>query len=50
MALAVLLGTAVTGSEPVVAQQSPTKPNIVFILADDMRKDDLKYMPKTQTL
>lgn len=26
------------------------KPNIVFILADDMRKDDLKYMPKTKAL
>jgi len=26
------------------------KPNIVFILADDMRKDDLKYMPKTRSL
>jgi N-acetylglucosamine-6-sulfatase len=28
--------------------QTPSKPNIVFILADDMRKDDLKYMPKTK--
>jgi len=26
------------------------KPNIVFILADDMREDDLKYMPKTRSL
>ena len=26
------------------------KPNIVFILADDMRKDDLKYMPKTRSV
>jgi arylsulfatase A-like enzyme len=26
------------------------KPNIVFILADDMRKDDLKYMTKTKAL
>jgi N-acetylglucosamine-6-sulfatase len=26
------------------------KPNIVFILADDMRKDDLKYMPKTLSI
>ena len=24
------------------------KPNIVFILADDMRKDDLNYMPQTR--
>src|ERR687884_448017 len=26
------------------------QPNIVFILADDMRKDDLKYMPNTTAL
>src|ERR671911_70560 len=29
---------------------APAKPNIVFILTDDMRKDDLKYMPKTRNL
>jgi len=33
-----------------VTKANPAKPNIVFILADDMRKDDLKYMPKTKTL
>jgi N-acetylglucosamine-6-sulfatase len=32
------------------AQRVTTKPNIVFILADDMRKDDMKYMPKTHSL
>jgi arylsulfatase A-like enzyme len=26
------------------------KPNIVFILTDDMRKDDLRYMPKTRSV
>src|SRR5215203_4081430 len=26
------------------------QPNIVFILADDMRKDELKYMPQTQSM
>src|SRR5215208_8315825 len=26
------------------------QPNIVFIRTDDMRKDDLKYMPKTKAL
>ena len=26
------------------------KPNIIFILADDMRYDDLQHMPKTQNL
>ncbi|MDQ3912808.1 MAG: sulfatase [Actinomycetota bacterium] len=32
------------------AQAATTKPNFVFILVDDMRKDDLKYMPKTRNL
>jgi N-acetylglucosamine-6-sulfatase len=32
------------------AQTAPAQPNIVFILTDDMRKDDLKYMPKTKAL
>jgi N-acetylglucosamine-6-sulfatase len=35
---------------PLVAQESPSKPNIVMILADDMRYDDLRYMPKTKSL
>ena len=51
MALTVLLFAAVPGSAPpTAAQESPTKPNFVFILADDMRKDDLAYMPKTRAL
>jgi N-acetylglucosamine-6-sulfatase len=50
IALATLLFSAVTSSEPAVAQAPPGKPNFVFILADDMRKDDLRYMPRTQTL
>ena len=33
-----------------VAQTVPARPNIVFILTDDMRKDDLEYMPKTRAL
>jgi N-acetylglucosamine-6-sulfatase len=32
------------------AQTVPTRPNFVFILTDDMRKDDLAYMPKTRSL
>src|SRR5829696_8740820 len=32
------------------AQSTPAPPNMVFILTDDMRKDDLKYMPKTKAL
>ena len=26
------------------------RPNIIFILTDDMRKDDMKYLPKTRSL
>jgi N-acetylglucosamine-6-sulfatase len=51
MALAlVLLWGAFSGSAPVAAQTAPVKPNFVFILTDDMRKDDLNYMPKTRSL
>jgi N-acetylglucosamine-6-sulfatase len=32
------------------ALTAPAQPNIVFILTDDMRKDDLKYMPQTKAL
>jgi N-acetylglucosamine-6-sulfatase len=32
------------------AQTVPPQPNIVFIVTDDMRKDDLQYMPKTKAL
>jgi N-acetylglucosamine-6-sulfatase len=32
------------------AQAITAKPNFVFILADDLRKDDLTYMPKTRSL
>src|SRR5829696_2674734 len=50
MALTVLLSLSVSGSIPVDAQALTAKPNIVFILTDDMRKDDLKYMPKTRSV
>jgi N-acetylglucosamine-6-sulfatase len=51
MALAVLLLSGASGSAPpTAAQANPAKPNFVFILADDMRKDDLNYMPKTRSL
>jgi N-acetylglucosamine-6-sulfatase len=45
----VLLWGAYGGSAPIAAQTS-SQPNFVFILADDMRYDDLAYMPKTRTL
>src|SRR5215211_4724796 len=50
VALVVLLSLGVSGSEPRNTEVRTAKPNIVFILADDMRKDDLKYMPKTRSL
>jgi N-acetylglucosamine-6-sulfatase len=46
----VLLSGAYTGSVPTADAQTTSKPNFVFILADDMRKDHLKYMPKTRAL
>jgi N-acetylglucosamine-6-sulfatase len=46
-ALALLSISAITGSTPTATQATTIKPNFVFILADDMRIDDLKYMPKT---
>ena len=49
-ALAILFISTINGSTPTAAQTTPVKPNFVFILTDDMRKDDLKYMPKTQAL
>jgi N-acetylglucosamine-6-sulfatase len=53
LCLALVLFTgAYRGAEgvPEAAAQTAAKPNFVFILADDMRKDDLKYMPKTRAL
>ena len=50
VALAVLLVSGVSGSAAREAAGDTDKPNIVFILADDMRKDDLKYMPKTRSV
>jgi N-acetylglucosamine-6-sulfatase len=58
LAVGVLLSVSYTdtvdGMSKAQAQTITTtasaKPNIVFILTDDMRKDDLKYMPKTKAL
>jgi N-acetylglucosamine-6-sulfatase len=45
------VGRAEVGSaEAQTFATASAKPNIVFILTDDMRKDDLKYMPKTKSL
>jgi N-acetylglucosamine-6-sulfatase len=48
--LAFVLLWAVYGGSALVADQTGPQPNIVFILADDMRYDDLAYMPKTRNL
>src|SRR5215208_708537 len=50
MAFTVLLSLSVSGSIPEDAQALTAKPNIVFILTDDMREDELKYMPKTRSV
>jgi N-acetylglucosamine-6-sulfatase len=50
VAFVVLLALGLSGSMPIDAQARTAKPNIVFILADDMRKDDLKHMPKTRSV
>jgi N-acetylglucosamine-6-sulfatase len=50
MALSVLLSLSVSGSIAEDAQALTAKPNIVFILTDDMRKDDMMYMPKTRSV
>ncbi len=50
MTLYALVWSAATGCSPTVDHESPAKPNFVFILTDDMRKDDLRYMPKTRAL
>jgi N-acetylglucosamine-6-sulfatase len=56
--VALAVGLLFFGSYPSVtddmgkaqAQTLVAKPNIVFILTDDMRKDDMMYMPKTHSL
>ena len=50
VALVVLLTLSVSGCKRRDDQTLTAKPNIVFILADDMRKDDLTYMPQTRSL
>jgi arylsulfatase A-like enzyme len=49
-ASAVVLALSIPSSIPKDTPALSVKPNIVFILADDMRKDDLKYMPKTRSV
>ena len=45
------LGITVTQTQSSRAQIAPsTKPNIPFVLTDDMRASDLRYMPQTRKL
>ena len=49
--LCLLAAFGLTTSQPEASlAQTAGKPNILFILTDDMRADDLRFMPKTQNL
>src|SRR3712207_873950 len=49
--LSLFAGLAMTASHPERSRaQTANKPNILFILLDDLRASDLKYMPNTQRL
>lgn len=49
--LAVLPGSTPTPvTEPLAAAAAAPRPNFVVIITDDMRADELKYMPKTRRL
>ena len=50
VALALLLSLGILGMRPKDVEVLTAKPNIVFIIADDIRKDDLKHMPKTRSV
>ncbi len=43
------LGVTASQTERSLAQTAP-KPNILFILADDLRASDLEHMPNMQSL
>jgi arylsulfatase A-like enzyme len=45
--VALVGGSAVT---PAVAAPAKPRPNVVYILVDDMRSDELRYLPKTRRL
>jgi N-acetylglucosamine-6-sulfatase len=50
--LSMVVGLGMTASQPErsLAQVLNPRPNILFILADDMRASDLDHMPNTQSL
>jgi N-acetylglucosamine-6-sulfatase len=47
-----IVGFGLTASAPEtsLAQTTDPRPNIVFVLTDDMRADDLRFMPRTRKL
>lgn len=50
-----LLGTLalvllLSGAQPRVSAAQEARPNIVFLLADDQRKDDMLFIPRTKAL
>jgi arylsulfatase A-like enzyme len=50
---ALVAGRAASGSEPSLLAESAApqaRPNVVVIMADDMRHDDLRWMPNTRRL
>ena len=51
LACAAALASGGAGEQPVrVAAAVPQRPNVVVILTDDMRADELRYLPKTNRL
>jgi N-acetylglucosamine-6-sulfatase len=50
VAPAVTLSAVQSGSPAPTPQAQQSRPNIVMIMADDMRKGDLRWMPKTRQL
>ena len=49
LGLVASMGMTASKTERSLAQTAP-KPNILFILTDDMKASDLEYMPNTQSL
>lgn len=48
--LAVVGGLAVAGARPAHAAGSPRRPNVLFVLTDDLDRAELRYMPNTRRL
>ena len=48
--LILLAVLAATACAPMMAQEGVERPNIILVLTDDMRKDDLEHMPRTRNL